>query len=97
VEDRIQPTDDGGLVRRFILRIREGSPDVADQLYIRPHFGSALMFEQAGEYSNNDGLTVSVSLQSGSAGELRNNQAGTEWLIPLEVKSKTQVEVKYSW
>ncbi|HIE98882.1 MAG TPA: c-type cytochrome [Fuerstia sp.] len=97
VEDRIQPSDDGGLVRRFKLRRRQASPEVADRLHLRAHFGKALVFEQVGKYSDNDGMTVSVNVQPGHAGELRNNDAGTEWIIPLEVKSETQIKLRYSW
>jgi cytochrome c2 len=97
VEDRIQPTDDGGLVRQIVLRKREGARHVADQLYFRPHLGKTLTLRQAGAYSNDDGVTVAVSLRSDPAGELRNSDAGTEWLMPLEVNSDLQIEVQYSW
>jgi hypothetical protein len=97
VEDRIQPSDNGGLVRQFVLRKRKSASNVADQLYFRPHFGKALTLRQAGTYSNNDGMTVAVTLRPGETGALRDNDAETEWLIPLEVKTESQIEVRYSW
>ncbi|MEO2019203.1 MAG: cytochrome c [Fuerstiella sp.] len=97
VEDRIQPSDDGGLVRRFILRKQQASSEISDRLYLRAHFGKALVFEQVGRYSDRDGMTVSVNVQPGHAGDLRNSDTGTEWIIPLKVKSETQIKLRYSW
>ncbi|MCP4509696.1 MAG: hypothetical protein GY826_25250 [Fuerstiella sp.] len=97
MEDRIHPSNDGGLVRRFILRKQQASPRVEEQMYLRAHFGKALVFERVGRYSDKDGMTVSVSMKPGHAGELRNSDTGTEWIIPLKVKSETQIELRYSW
>lgn len=97
VEDRIQPSDDGGLIRRIVLRKRAGAPEAVDQLYFRPHFGKALTLKGPGAYSNNDGMMVAVTRRTGPVGELRSGDAGTEWLVPVEVNSELQIEVRYSW
>jgi mono/diheme cytochrome c family protein len=96
IEDRIEPAKGKHLRRR--IKITDRRPqDEAAALWFRPHVGKHLKLEGELSYSNETGLGVAVSNRVGNAGELRRINGTEEWIIPLEIRSETAIEVNYRW
>jgi hypothetical protein len=96
IEDRIQPTDDGHLIRRLTISDRTPEQTPAS-LWLRGHVGRTLKYESPMSYTNDAGLTVTVSQNGGHAGEVNSLEGRTEWLIPLKIERKKSIEVRYRW
>ena len=88
VQDRIMPSDEGGLVRQ--LRI-VGDAD-SQKLWLRGNVGKKLERDDD-TTTNENGLTVQVS----GNGVIRTSEGMSEWLLPVELDGEMVMEVRYQW
>jgi len=93
VEDRIEPSTQRGLKRTLRITTRPDRPAA----WIRAHTGKSLKNREAGVYTDENGLTVSVSAKPGRPGKLVRLGGLTEWRIPIMVTGPVTVEIDYRW
>ncbi|MCA9085851.1 MAG: c-type cytochrome, partial [Planctomycetaceae bacterium] len=113
VEDRMQPTDNGGLKRMLTLRSLSPAADSRNgssgTLWLRLLTGTSLQSLDAQSMRNDKNLTVQFSAPDdvlkrnadGSASLVRSAGSGREWLVPLNESAiesaQTTIEVQYQW
>jgi hypothetical protein len=96
IEDRIEPDGEKQIKRK--LKITNHKPsDSAPAFWFRPIAGKTVKSKKVFSYSNDAGLTVSVSESLGNLGLLRQTEAGMEWIVPLPSKKEQTIEVRYEW
>ena len=96
IEDRIEPDEEKTLVRQ--LTISDRTPDQpSGSLWFRGHFGKSLKYDAPLSYSNDAGVSVTVSKGLKNAGELEAREDGTHWIVPVKVERKETIEVRYRW
>ena len=94
VEDRIEPSPQRGLRRTLKITTRSDQPAA----WIRAHIGKSLQSREAGGYTDENGLTVSVSKTPGRrSGKLVRLGGLVEWRIPILVTSPITLEIDYRW
>ena len=94
VEDHIEATKDGMLLRRISLKTPAEGVDSAG-LYVRPLVGESLKRIDGGTWANENGLSVAVD--SVNEGKRRRVDDAFEWVIPLDLPADRDIEVRYSW
>lgn len=96
IEDRISPAAGGGLAR--LLTITDRTPEEPTELILfRGHFGNSLKYDGPLSYTNDVGVSVTLKQDRGHAGELEAREDGTHWVVPLKIKRRKVIEVRYRW
>ena len=96
IEDRIKPGADRTLVR--LLTLIDRTPEKpAASLWFRGHFGKSLKYDGPHSYTNDAGVSMTVSGSLKHAGELEAREDGTHWIVPVKVEGKETIEVRYQW
>lgn len=97
IEDRIEPGQGQSLLRQLTVRDRRSSAEPMT-LWLRAHAGDELKHDGLLSCTSGSGLTVIVGKDAGHAGEFRRQEnAGMEWLIPVNVHQRRTIEVQYKW
>lgn len=96
IEDRIKPGTGGTLVRRLTL-IDRAPEKPAASLWFRGHFGMSLKHDGPFAYTNDAGVSMTIPSGLNQAGELEAREDGTHWIVPVKVKRKETIEVRYRW
>ena len=96
IEDRIKPDAEKTLARQ--LTVSDRTPDEpSGSLWFRGHFGKSLKYEGPLSYTNDAGVSMTVSKGLKNAGELEAREDGTHWIVPVKVERKETIEVRYRW
>jgi len=96
IEDRIKPDADRMLVRQLTIIDRTLDEPPAT-LWFRGHFGKSLKDDGPHSYTNDGGVSMTVSGGLQHAGELAAREDGTHWIVPVKVERKETIEVRYRW
>lgn len=96
IEDRIKPDAEKVLIRRLTISDRTPNEPTAS-LWFRGHFGKSLNYDGPHSYTNDAGVSMTVSGSLKHEGELAAREDGTHWIIPVKVERKETIEVRYRW
>jgi hypothetical protein len=96
IEDRIKPDAEKVLIRRLTISDRTPKEPPAS-LWFRGHFGKSLKYGGPFSYTNDAGVSMTVSGSLKYAGELAAREDGTHWIVPVKVERKEMIEVRYRW
>ena len=94
IEDRIEATKDGMLLRRISLTPPAEGVDSAGH-YVRPLVGESLKRIDGRTWTNENGLTAAID--TFNEGERRRVNEAFEWVVPLDLSADRKIEVRYSW
>ncbi|MEQ8791749.1 MAG: c-type cytochrome [Pirellulaceae bacterium] len=95
VEERLQAIADGGLRRKLHIK----APMAVDrpQLWLRLNAGRRLRRDRAGAYTNEDGMTTTVSESLARTATLREGDV-SDWILPVVLEDgEATIEVEYRW
>jgi hypothetical protein len=84
------------LIRRLTVTDRTPNEPSAS-LWFRGHFGKSLKNDGVLAYTNDAGVSMTVTKGLEHAGELEAREDGTHWIVPVKVERKTTIEVRYRW
>lgn len=96
IEDRIEPNKNGGLTRQLTITTRKPVKKTPT-LWLQANIGKTLRRDDASTYTNDSGLTVTLSDAVGRRGEIRKKNDTAEWIIPLQAAGEITIEVQYKW
>jgi cytochrome c2 len=96
IEDRIKPDTEKVLIRRLTISDRTPN-EPPDSLWFRGHFGKSLKYDGPLSYTNDGGVSMTVSGSLKHEGELAAREDGTHWIVPVKVERQETIEVRYRW
>lgn len=96
VEDEFTPEDGRTLRRRIKLIPSENAP-TPKIVWFRANAGNKLQQNGIGSYSNDHGLTVTLEKGRLLDARVRTNDAGSDWIVPIDLSAENSIEMKYEW
>lgn len=96
IEERIKPVAENNLIRQLTITDRTpGQPSAS--LWFRGHSGKSLKNVGLHSYTNDVGVSMTVTKGLKNGGELNAGEDGTHWIVPVIVEPKQTIEVDYRW
>ncbi|MEP3480870.1 MAG: cytochrome c [Fuerstiella sp.] len=102
--DQCDPADDGSLVRTLTVsnatvaeNLSRPQATVRKELWLKAHEGRRLERVGPGEFISETGLKIQVLGLDVSKGQLVRQGATTRWLLPVEMKSRQPITIRYRW
>ena len=96
IEERIKPDAEKTLIRQLTITDRTPEKPPAS-LWFRGHSGKSLKYDALLAYTNDAGVSMTMSKNVGHAGQLEAREDGTHWIVPVKVERKKTIEVRYRW
>jgi hypothetical protein len=98
IEDRIEAVSRDRLRRTWsIRRVVRAADRSTGQLHWLAHAADQLTRRGERSWSDAAGLTVTLVTGTVEAGQLRRDEAGEQWLVPLGASDEQQLVAEYQW
>ena len=93
IADTLRPTS-SGFIRELELKTK--TDDRADLMFVA-HAGKQLTQVSETQFSDQQKLSVKITLDGDEKGLLRKSGEVMQWLIPIQKSSKTKIRAEYQW
>jgi len=97
IEDRIEPSASQGLSRKIRINGLDNEKRKGKRIWFRVNLGNTLRQQKPYIYTNDDGLTTTVSETAADLVVVRKSGEHTEWIISIVVDDEVTIEVEYQW